>query len=206
MYFSMTKSQGIATFAAAGLALALGGCLSGADQSAEERQARANSLKFIQESSAPISTQVAAEGDNNANPFHGPILDNLEAIGCPKLANLFRDMTSYQGSVEQPFPQSFHDYLSCFGIDVNATIHDIDGVYAKFENPKELLDCICGGSGLSDLLEGKFEVFSAQAAAAAESFDAANASAATSADISNAKTADDFDASQSEAAGNFEAN
>src|SRR5690606_21527591 len=95
MHFSMTKSHGIRLLAGAALVAVLGGCLSGADESAEDRQARANGLKFIQESSAPISAKFSAEApvpgsfvirQNYTNPQHEIIVDNLKAIGCPNLA------------------------------------------------------------------------------------------------------------------------
>ncbi len=200
-----TKLLSTAILGAGALAL-LSGCLSGSDLSAEARQARANDLKFIQESSAPIAAQVSPGAFD-----HHDLSDQLDAIGCPKLGALFRDLFKYSLEADETdgsFPQSFVDYLACFGLKpgVAPTEAQLNEMMMKFQNPQELLNCICGGDGLSLLLAGKIELFSAQGSAAADVFTASNSKAAEAYDGSNSKAADNHDASQSKAAENFGSN
>lgn len=143
--------HGFKFFTTVGAALALAGCLSGADQQAETDVAREKRVTFVTETS--LSAAEAA-GVNVENPFHAEIVKSLDALGCPKLSRLFTDLADFQGTPTQTLPASFVDYLSCFGVSANGTLDDIDVVYEKFENPTQLLDCICGGTGLSDMYFG----------------------------------------------------
>jgi len=185
---------------AAGAALALVGCLNGAETQSEARIAQEKRVEFINESSMSVAE---AAGLQASNPFHDEIVKSLDALGCPKLSRLFTDLLDYQGSVERPLPASFVDYLACFGVSGSGTPDDIDVVYAKFEDPVALLDCICGGSGLSELLEGKIELFSVQASAAAEAFSASNSKPADTYNGSSTKPADVYNGSSSKPADTF---
>lgn len=167
---------------AAGAALALVGCLNGAETQSEARIAQEKRVEFINESSMSVAE---AAGLKASNPFHDEIVKSLDALGCPKLSRLFTDLMDYQGSVERPLPASFVDYLACFGVSGSGTPDDIDVVYTKFEDPVALLDCICGGSGLSDLyFGGNFNLTTFQgstSAAAGTAFDGKSASGGGSA-------------------------
>jgi hypothetical protein len=176
-----------------GLAM-LGGCMGvDRDEQAENRATDAKRLQFINETSASLAKSAV-----------GPVAPDFDALGCPKLGSLFKDMVSDQGTESQPFPQSFKEYLSCFGFSGNGKPDDIDVFWEKIQNPTELLDCICGGSALSDLLAGKLEVFSASASVAAgAAFNATQSSAAGSAFNASSSTAagSAFNGSQSNSAG-----
>jgi hypothetical protein len=167
--------------APAGVALVFAGCLSGADQQAEARAEQEKRVTFITETS---KSAAAAAGVNAENPFHAEIVASLDALGCPKLSRLFTDLLDFQGSEDRPLPASFVEYLACFGVSGSGTLDDIDVVYAKFENPTQLLDCICGGTGLSDLyLGGNFALTNFQgstSAAAGVAFDGKSSSSAGS--------------------------
>jgi hypothetical protein len=188
-------------------AFGLAGCLSGADQSAEARQDRANGLKFIQQSSAPLTAKVGAQEipSGTVTDPNEIIAENLKKIGCPKLASLFSDLMNYTGEGE--FPSSFNEYLSCYGLSATPTQEEIDGIYEKFQNPQELLDCICGGTGLTDYLNSvnfQWSVFQGAASTAAGSaFSGASSAAAGSAFSGSSSSAggSGFSGSQSSASG-----
>lgn len=157
-------------------ALAIAGCMTGQEAAPERDPAEAaNFVKATSSSLAQITTA------SDTADFRDPeaVAANFEAIGCPKLAKLFRDASSYTG--QGAYPQSFSDFLSCFGLSASPTPEDIDGIFEKFDNPEELLDCVCGGSGLADLLggdAGKIAIFSsATSQAGASSFSASSSSA-----------------------------
>jgi hypothetical protein len=166
--------------------LSLAGCLSASQD--EPSRADANSVKFVQESSAGLAKANATSN-----------LPDISALGCPKLEKLFEDIETFQVSEDEPLPQSFKDYLSCFGISGNPDADDYDVVWEKLQNPTELLDCICGGSGLSNAFRTQqWTLFSASASAAAGSAFNAGASSAGGST---------FNASQSNAGGStFNAN
>jgi len=187
-----------ATASLAGV-LALAGCLNGADQKSEAQSAHERKVTFIAQTS---EAAVQAAGI----PSNAEISANLEKIGCPKLAQLFSDFSTYQGSQSKPFPPSFIEHLSCFGINGNGTIEDIDSVTAKFQNPTQLLDCMCGGSALSDLLKGNVQAWSAfdgSVKAAASSFDGSTKAASGSFDGSSKGSTGGFDGSSKGTTGSF---
>jgi hypothetical protein len=153
--------------------LAIAGCMTGQDAAPQRDSAEAaNFVKAVSVSLAQIT------GSSNASNIQDPeaVAANLEAVGCPKLAKLFRDASKYTG--QGAYPESFNEVLPCFGLTASPTQEDIDGIFEKFNDPTELLDCICGGSALSDLLSGKIELFSAAtSSAAASSFSASESGA-----------------------------
>ena len=192
----MKTKLGLTTLSAACIGLAtLGGCM-GVDRDEQaESASNQNRIQFVQESSAGLATAAAT-----AN------LPDISALGCPNLETLFDDIATFQGSVSQPLPQSFDDYLSCFGISGSPTLDDYDGVWEKLQNPTELLDCVCGSSALSDLFRayGVWTVFSAQASAAAgAAFNASQSNASGSTfDATNSNAGGSgFDATSSNAGG-----
>ncbi len=155
----MNASLGLKFFPAAAI-LSLAGCLGvEQDKTAETRQMDSQRIQFVEESASGLAKTVF-EGD-----FIDGFASELERIGCPKLAQLFRDM--YEPGVEG-VPQSFRDYLACFGITGSGTVDDVDAIMDRFDNPQQLLNCICGGTGLSDLFgDLKWTTFAAQTSSAA---------------------------------------
>lgn len=195
----MNKMHGFKV-AAVGITFALAGCL-GADQKAEMETAREKRVTFVNETSLSAVEAAGIPLAKSAN--NDQITQALDQLGCPKLSKLFSDLSNFQGTWEKPLPASFIDYLSCFGIQGNGTLDDIDVVYDKLQNPTALLDCICGGSALSELLAGKIELFSVQASAAAEAFSASNSKPADTYNGSSTKPADVYNGSSSKPADTF---
>lgn len=195
--FRMNKMHGF-KIAALGTVFALAGCL-GADQKSEMETAREKRVAFVNETSlSAIEAANIAVGPSNAE-----IAKSLDQLGCPKLSKLFTDLSTFQGTWEKPLPQSFIEYLSCFGIQGNGTLDDIDIISEKLNNPTELLDCICGSNALSQLLVGKIELFSAQTSAAAQVFTVSDSKTADNYDASGSKAADQYDGSGSKPADTF---
>src|SRR5690606_1476368 len=173
--------------------LSLAGCLNASNEESAHA-ADANSVRFVQESSAGL-TKAAATAT----------LPDISSLGCPKLEKLFKDIEGFQISMDAPVPQSFRDYLSCFGISGNPDVDDYDVVWEKLQNPTELLDCICGGPALSNAFRTQqWAVFSASTSAAAGSaFNAGASSAGGSTFNAGASSAggSTFDANGSSAGG-----
>jgi hypothetical protein len=161
--------------------LALAGCMTNQDTASEK--ARADAAEFVNTSAGSLAKELAHDS--------GSIASQFDAIGCPKLGKLFEDFSHYTGQGE--FPQSFVDYLSCFGLSANPTAEEIDGMTEKFQNPTELLDCICGGSGLSELYNKDYLKWSA--------FDASTSAAASASFDGKTSAGDTFDGKGSAGSG-----
>jgi hypothetical protein len=118
---------------------------------------------------------------------------------CPKLAKLLDDLTEAMMDQSGEWPQSFRDFLDCFDLPAEPTEEDFEDFGKKMEeDPTEFLDCVCGGSALSDALKSRS--FSADLSVAASTyFDASQSSAgSTSFNAANSSAASSqFDASKS---------
>jgi hypothetical protein len=199
----MNTKLGLTILSAACLGLA--GCLNG-DVDAENRAADAKRVSFI-EQTAPVLGKAAAEEFPIGGNQNEIIAQNLEKIGCPKLAKLFRDMMDFQGTEDKPLPTSFTDYLSCFGVSGSGTLDDIDVVWEKFDDPEALLECICGGTGMTDYLNSvnfQWSVFQGAASTAAGSAFSGASSSSSGGGFSGSSSSSSgggFDGSSSSASG-----
>jgi len=173
------------------LTLALAGCM-GVDGAGDTQEAELNAgkLKFVQETS--YSAANAAGINVSANAENDAAIEQIRSLGCPNLADFFDEMKTFQGTETKPFPGSAKPLFACFGINGSGTLDDIDVVYEKLADLTTLLDCVCGSNALSQLLGGKIELFSVQAAAAAEAFDVTNSQVAAKFDASKSKAADTY--------------
>jgi hypothetical protein len=174
----MNLRSGLKVFSAAAL-LTLAGCMTRQDSDAENA-ANAQRLKFVNATAASLAKLTIGNGAGG----EATVKVDYNAIGCPKLAKVMEDL---QGNTGNTLPASFRDFLSCFGISGSGSLEDVDGITEKIKNDlPAILDCVCGGSALSDLLSGKIELFSASASsAAASSFSASSSGAGESFDASS---------------------
>ncbi|MCD6024505.1 MAG: hypothetical protein K0Q91_1421 [Fibrobacteria bacterium] len=162
-------------------ALAIAGCMTNQDQGAETT-ANAEKVKFISATTASLAQVSAGTGASSTVDYN--------AIGCPKLGKLVEDLQTNTGN---NLPQSFKDFLACFGISGSGSVEDIDAISHKIQNElPAILDCICGGTGLTDILYGTggaISAFSAASSSAAASSFSASGSSAGEAFNSSSSTA-----------------
>jgi hypothetical protein len=173
--------------------LTVWGCMSVSQDSSQDQKSEAarnaSAVKFVSETG--ISAAKFA-GVTQTSQIDDPdqFADMLEEFGCPDLANVFRDLNDM---TTDELPASVKKQLKCFGISGSGSVDDIDSISAKLEDFESVLDCICGGSALSDAFNSqKWSAFSAATASAAGAAFSASTSAAAGSG---------FDASSSNAGG-----
>ena len=177
--------------------LVLAGCMTGQDQGAESR-VNAEKLKFVNATTTALAQTLATQPPAGAGQ---PPKVDFAALGCPKLGKVMEDLQSNTGN---GLPESFKEFLGCFGIDGSGSVNDIDEITRKIqEELPAILDCACGSSALSDMfLAQEYKLFSVQASAAAETYSAATASAAAAYTASGSASGSDYTSSGS-AAGTY---
>jgi hypothetical protein len=149
-------------------AITLAGCLgTNGDDAAERRAFNEKQHTFARE----VGVAVARSSGVSTTPGWDAkeAAKAMEQIGCPKLASLFNDFNA--PTMNGDLPASFRSVISCFEIPAGASdLNARDAIQKKFENFRGLLDCLCGGTGLTDLLAANgfnFEGFNAMTSTAA---------------------------------------
>lgn len=184
--------HGLRFLAFAVLGAAVGGCMNPPSESEQRSELNQRRIELVNATTqAALSTANTSPG--NATPAVDA--DQIRALGCPLLADFVEDMSTHQGTLEKPLPASAKELFGCFGITGDGTLDDIDVIYDKFKSPEQLLDCICGGDGLSRLFGGNYSAFSAAASKAVDAYDAAQSKATDGFDASNSNAVDGYDGS-----------
>jgi hypothetical protein len=176
----MNLKTGLKVFSAAAAALVLAGCMTNGDSNPDTRATNAQKIKFVNAAVIAPVAQVTAEGfpgqGGNGEVDPEMIKSKLQQLGCPRLLALFEDYLEMDEDSDE-IPKSFLEVLSCFNLKADASP---DSLGSSFTNPTEFLDCLCGGTGLSDLLggnAGKIALFSSASSKAGTAFSVSSSNA-----------------------------